>query len=148
MVLRRPASWPAPPGRRNGLRMVLVLRRHVRSIQSRAFSEKRRTILLLLGEQAGMRESVQTNFFRVAGWMCRCLGVGIGARLCEPQHCQTASRHRCFERVLIGEAAAGRRPARRVRRDGPRPGWFFLDKIFRGRKVKVKTRFTHEPNSP
>ncbi len=35
----------------------------------------------------------------------------------------------------------GLEAARRVRRDGLRPGWFFLDKIFRGRKVKsVKSK--------
>jgi hypothetical protein len=27
--------------------------------------------------------------------------------------------------------------ARRMRRDAGRPGWFFLDKIFGGRKVKI-----------
>jgi hypothetical protein len=27
--------------------------------------------------------------------------------------------------------------ARRLRRDAGRPGWFFLDKIFGGRKVKL-----------
>ncbi len=35
----------------------------VRQIQSREFSERRRTILLLLGEKAGLRESVKANFF-------------------------------------------------------------------------------------
>jgi hypothetical protein len=32
--------------------------------------------------------------------------------------------------------------ARRGRRDGRRPGWFLLDKIFRGRKVKFVKRKT------
>jgi hypothetical protein len=45
--------------------MFLVLRMSVRQIQSREFSEKQRTILLLLGEKAGLRESVETYFFPV-----------------------------------------------------------------------------------
>jgi hypothetical protein len=37
----------------------------------------------------------------------------------------------------------------RVRRAGPRPGWFFLDKIFRGRKGKfVEHRTATRGNSP
>ena len=36
----------------------LVVRMSVRQIQSREFSRRRRTILLLLGEKAGMREDV------------------------------------------------------------------------------------------
>ena len=39
------------------------MRRIVRPIQSREFPEERRTILLLLGEKAGMRESVPTKLF-------------------------------------------------------------------------------------
>ena len=38
----------------------------------------------------------------------------------------------------------GLRTPRRLRRDAARPGWFFLDKIFGGRKVKfVKHEINH-----
>jgi hypothetical protein len=44
------------PQERNHHWPILVLWTTVRQIQSREFSEKRRTILLPLGEKAGMRE--------------------------------------------------------------------------------------------
>ena len=37
-----------------------------------------------------------------------------GARLCEPQPSRFADSRKSFERVLLGEAAAGRRPALRA----------------------------------
>jgi len=37
----------------------------IRQIQSREFSSERRTILLLLGEKAGMREVVKPFAFRI-----------------------------------------------------------------------------------
>jgi len=46
------------PRRRNSCTAFLVMRMAVRQIQSREFSKRRRTILLLLGEKAGMREVV------------------------------------------------------------------------------------------
>jgi hypothetical protein len=47
------------PRRRNSCTAFLVMRMTVRQIQSREFSKRRRTILLLLGEKAGMREVVK-----------------------------------------------------------------------------------------
>jgi hypothetical protein len=46
------------PREKEWLLAGFVLWMAVRQIQSREFSEKRRTILLLLGEKAGMREVV------------------------------------------------------------------------------------------
>jgi streptogramin lyase len=61
----------------------------------------------------------------------------------QPQHTGMPKRFELFQGTTRCEvAAAGLRDtaARRARRDGPRPGWFFLDKIFRGRKVKAMKR--------
>ena len=100
-VLRPPSSWPSPPGRRNGGGTFLVLRRRVRPIQSREFSEKRRTILLLLGEKAGMRESVQTNFFPVGRWMGRRKDVLNGARASARFNVRTGEGVGNFLSVLV-----------------------------------------------
>jgi hypothetical protein len=67
----------------------------------------------------------------------------------QPQHTGMPKRFELFQGTTRCEvAAAGLRDtaARRARRDGPRPGWFFLDKIFRGRKVKFVKRKKHSPN--
>ena len=53
------------PGEKEQHRALLVLRMRVRQIPSREFSRERRTILLLLGEKAGLREGMaQTTFAR------------------------------------------------------------------------------------
>ena len=73
-VLRPPSPFILSPGRGNGCWTFLVWRMAVRQIQSREFSERRRTILLLLGEKAGMREVVnhlKSKFRRETGWTCR-----------------------------------------------------------------------------
>jgi hypothetical protein len=46
------------PGRRNSYSPILALRMVIRPIPSCKFSRRRRMILLLLGEKAGMREVV------------------------------------------------------------------------------------------
>src|ERR1035437_8143757 len=52
------------PRRRNSASAVLVFRLTVRPIPSLVFPQRRRTILLLLGEKAGMRADVKTNMPR------------------------------------------------------------------------------------
>jgi hypothetical protein len=47
---------------------ILVLRLTVRQIQPCEFSKRRRTILLLLGEKAGMREDVKSNHYAMDEW--------------------------------------------------------------------------------
>jgi hypothetical protein len=47
------------PGKKERLLRVSLFRQAVRPIQSREFSSRRRTVLLLLGEKAGMREVVK-----------------------------------------------------------------------------------------
>ncbi len=57
-VLRPPLPFILSPRRGNHNWPVLVLRLGVRQIPARGFSWRRRTMLLLLGEKAGMREVV------------------------------------------------------------------------------------------
>ena len=67
----RPHLFPLPQ-ERTTRRMVSGWRKAVRQIQSREFSEKRRTILLLLGEKAGMREVVNHLKSEFSGATGRC----------------------------------------------------------------------------
>src|SRR5665213_2411787 len=64
---------------------------------------------------------------------------------------QTMGECRGFARRVHREGAAndsrGGCASQILRRDVPQPGWFFLDKIFRGRKVKSVKR-TKRPISP
>jgi hypothetical protein len=55
-VLRPPSPFILSPRRGNSRSPVLALRMMVRPIPSREFSRRRRTILLLRGEKAGMRD--------------------------------------------------------------------------------------------
>jgi hypothetical protein len=58
-----PNRLKSPPGRRNSIRIFLILRMTVRQIQSREFSENWRMILPLLEERAGVRTDVETHLF-------------------------------------------------------------------------------------
>jgi len=58
-------------------------------------------ILLLLGEKAGMRESVQTNFFPVGRWMGRRKDVLNGARASARFNVQTGEGVGNFLSVLV-----------------------------------------------
>src|ERR1035437_2119422 len=126
MILRPPSSWPSPPRRRNGGGTFLVLRMRVRQIQPHEFSEKRRTILLLLGEKAGMRESVQTNFFPVGRRMGRRKDVLNVARASARFNVRTGEGGGNFPRGGGRRVGEGGEPRpRRVRRDAAAAGVVF-----------------------
>ena len=85
LVERSPSPVSSPPGRRFHQSHFLVLRMTVRPIPSLEISKARRTILLLLGEKAGMREVQITT----AHWQHRRCEIFVG---CEPTISQSFQR--------------------------------------------------------
>jgi hypothetical protein len=70
------------PGEKEQQLHVLGSADGVRQTQSCGFSRGRQTILLLLGEKAGLRESVKTNSIPVGifDWPARCIASRSGSR--------------------------------------------------------------------
>jgi hypothetical protein len=58
----RPQPDLLPQEKEQQIAVFFCLRLTVRQIQSHVFPSRLRTILLLLGEKAGLREVVQTNW--------------------------------------------------------------------------------------